>query len=185
MLVQTNQYFCQKLQGLDLDALIFPRNFRVNDYRPYRYSRLIFCLFERTQDRKPSTEKNNVRQIVTKKLVTKQVPESSQYFSQKTQDFCYYKGPILIDFQAKIRFLRLLLLSAGKSNQQKTIVALLGLVATALVASKQQQKTLAKALITSESSCFANLFALFPFAVIAHSQSKPCRVRGQLFGFLN
>ena len=52
---------------------------------------------------------------------------------------CYYKGPILTDFQAKIRFFRLLLLSAGKSNQQKTIVALLGLVATALVASKQQQ----------------------------------------------
>ena len=27
-----------------------------------------------------------------------QVPESYQYFSQKPQDSCHYKGPILIDF---------------------------------------------------------------------------------------
>ena len=134
MLVQTNQYFCQKLQGLDLDALIFPRNFRVNDYRPYHYSRFIFCLFQRTQAR---------RNLAQKKTTLGQLQQkNSKYRSHlniSAKKLCYYKGPILTDFQAKIRFLRLLLLSAGKSNQQKTIVALLGLVATALVASKQQQ----------------------------------------------
>ena len=68
--------------------------------------------------------------------------KNSKYRSHlniSAKKLCYYKGPILTDFQAKIRFFRLLLLSAGKSNYQKTIVALLGLVATALVASKQQQ----------------------------------------------
>ena len=134
MLVQTNQYFCQKLQGLDLDALIFPRNFRVNDYRPYHYSRFIFCLFQRTQARRNLAQKKTTLGQLQQKTF-----EYRSHLNISAKKLCYYKGPILTDLQAKIRFLRLLLLSAGKSNQQKTIVALLGLVATALVASKQQQ----------------------------------------------
>jgi len=38
------------------------------------------------------------------------VPESSQYFSQKTKDLFHHQGPILIDFEAKIRFLRHILI---------------------------------------------------------------------------
>ena len=45
---------------------------------------LFFARLKKTQDRKkPSPEKNS-RKILAKKL---KVPESSQYFSQKTQDF--------------------------------------------------------------------------------------------------
>ena len=56
---------------------------------------LFFARFKELKIGKTQHRKKQRKANFSKKL---QVPESYQYFSQKPQDSCHYKGPILIDF---------------------------------------------------------------------------------------
>ena len=72
---------------------------------------LFFARFKKTQSRKKLAQKKNSRQILAK---------NSRYRShlnilpKKNSRFFHYQGPILIDFEAKIRFLRHILLKLSK-----------------------------------------------------------------------
>jgi len=73
---------------------------------------LFFARFKKTQSRKKLAQKKNSRQNFAKKKT--QSTGVTSIFHPKNSGFFHYQGPILIDFEAKITFLRNILLKLSK-----------------------------------------------------------------------